>query len=70
MTDWGQLLVEVQAERGISTRQLSIRSGVARSTIKRFKHGGLPIRIDTFERLVAVLGYELDLLEMTPEERT
>jgi transcriptional regulator with XRE-family HTH domain len=63
VTQWRELLRELQAERGISTRQLAVTSGVDRSSIIRFSRGRATMRIDLFERLVAALGYELGLLD-------
>ncbi|KQS64521.1 hypothetical protein ASG39_11235 [Rhizobium sp. Leaf371] len=64
MTDWRQIIRDLSKEKKLSIRKLSIQSGVARSTIKRFlSKKAYPIRIDNFERLLVPLGRELDAFE-------
>jgi transcriptional regulator with XRE-family HTH domain len=59
---WGQLILQLRTERGLTQRDLSAMARVARSTLVSIEIGRVPGRIDAIEKLLAVFGYELDAI--------
>lgn len=60
---WGGLVQSLREERGISQRVLSERARVNRSTLRRIESGKTSGDIQTMERVLGYLGYELEALE-------
>ena len=56
---WSKDLGELRREKGLSQRQLAELAKVNRTTLRAIEDGTSPIPIDVYERLLAVLGYEL-----------
>jgi transcriptional regulator with XRE-family HTH domain len=50
--------------RGLSQRQLAIRSGTTQTAISRLENDELSPRVETLQRLLLVMGYRLDLAAM------
>lgn len=61
---WGDLVRQLREEHGLSQHKLSLKSGVARSTLRRIEQG-IPVvlGIDAIESLLGFLGYELDAIK-------
>ncbi len=59
---WGQLILQLRQEQGVSQRQLSAGSLVGRSTIRCIEKGQSKGDIYTIEKLLMYLGYELDAI--------
>jgi len=59
---WGQLILQLRQEQGVSQRQLSAGSLVGRSTIRCIEKGQSKGDIYTIEKLLGYLGYELDAI--------
>lgn len=59
---WGDLILQLRQEQGVSQRQLSAGSLVGRSTIRCIEKGQSKGDIYTIERLLQYLGYELDAI--------
>ena len=59
--DWAKIVDDIRRDKGVSQRQLARASGLGRSTIRRILvYGGTP-RVDDLDRILNVLGYELDV---------
>lgn len=63
MTPWASIVRDILREERISVRRLSDVSGVARSSLKRFLRGETMLQSDNLERLLNVLGYEIDCVQ-------
>jgi ribosome-binding protein aMBF1 (putative translation factor) len=61
LTNWGELVRDIREEQGLSQRELSSLAGVNRNALRRLEKDESPGAIDVLERLVHILGYELDL---------
>jgi transcriptional regulator with XRE-family HTH domain len=59
---WGDLIRDLRAEQRISQRQLSRLAQVNRSTLRRIEQGTARGEIAVLERLLSMLGYELEVL--------
>lgn len=59
----GERLKNLREERGISQREMTIRSGVAQKTISRIENGIDSPRLGTFLKLLEVLEVEVELVE-------
>lgn len=59
---WGDLILQLRKEQGVSQRQLSAGAEVGRSTIRCIEKGQSKGDIYTVEKLLAYLGYELEAL--------
>lgn len=59
---WGQLIRKLREEQGVSQRVLAARTDVGRSALRRLEGGGAPGGIDSIEKLLHYLGYELDAI--------
>jgi len=61
---------EVALQKGISQRQLFLRSGVDITTIRKIFHNpGTVITVETLARLARVLGVDVsELIESAPDE--
>ena len=57
---WGPLIRELRTQQKISQRQLSEATRVNRATLRKIEAGTTPGDIDSMERLLHYLGYELD----------
>lgn len=62
---WGGLIAQLREEQKISQRTLAARAKVHRATLRRIEDGSTSSDIDTMERLLNYLGYELEALERT-----
>ena len=51
----------LRTEQKISRRTLSIHSGVSKGAIEYFENGKGDITVSNLERLLKVLGYEIDI---------
>lgn len=60
--NWGRLIKELRAETGISQRKLASKSSVSRSTLARLERGSTHGFVTDVEKLLAALGYELDVM--------
>lgn len=65
---WGNLVVSLRDEQGISQRQLASRAKVNRSTLRRIEEGTARGDIDIMERLLKYLGYELEAVTTMSKE--
>lgn len=59
---WGAEVRRIRGEQRMSQRRLARLAGVDRSCLLRFENGESRGNIDLIERLLAVLGYELDMM--------
>lgn len=67
---WGSLVMSLRTEQNISQRQLASGAKVNRSTLRRIEEGSARGDIDTMERLLMYLGYELEAMtSASVEER-
>lgn len=67
---WGKLVLSLRCEQKVSQRQLSAGAKVNRSTLRRIEEGSGG-DIETIERLLDYLGYELDAMSRdSVQERT
>jgi transcriptional regulator with XRE-family HTH domain len=57
----GEFIAEVRRRHGISQQQLAIRAGTTQSAISRLEQGARSPSIATVERLLLVMGEQLDL---------
>lgn len=57
----GGLIRERRRTHGLSQAQLALRSGTTQATISRLEHGGVSPSVSTLERLLGVMGEELEL---------
>jgi len=60
---WGELIRSLRTEQGISQRVLAEGAHVNRSTLRRIEAGKTAGEIDTIERVLGFLGYELEALD-------
>ncbi|WP_320199886.1 helix-turn-helix domain-containing protein [Agrobacterium sp. rho-13.3] len=63
-TDFAKLVREIMIENGLSQRGVTAAADVNRSTFRRFLEGGNTIDMDKLERILAVMGYELDIVRI------
>jgi transcriptional regulator with XRE-family HTH domain len=59
---WGQEIAPIRHDQKMSQRRLARLAGVDRSCLLRFENGESRGNIDLLERLLGVLGYELDMM--------
>ena len=59
---WGREIARIRHDQRMSQRRLARLAGVDRSCLLRFENGESRGNIDLLERLLAVLGYELDMM--------
>ena len=57
------MLREIRRERGMTICELADRSGLHRNTVQRVEIGG-GVSLSNFELMLAVLGYEIEIMEM------
>ena len=60
---WGTLIHDLRSERGLSQRRLADEAQVNRSTLRRIEEGTARGDIDVIERLLTLMGYELEALD-------
>lgn len=63
---WGRIIRDIREERGISQRALAQLAGINRSSLRRIEHGVTGGQIDLIERMLSVLGYELEAHLVAP----
>jgi transcriptional regulator with XRE-family HTH domain len=59
---WGRQILDLRRQQGISERRLAAAARVPRDTLRRIQAGKSECAIETIERLVDCLGYELEAL--------
>jgi len=57
----GRLLKETRERHGLSQRRLARRAGTTQAVVSRIEQGRASPSVDTLERLLAAMGWELDL---------
>lgn len=62
---WGQLVLKLRIEHKMSQRELADRAKINRTTLRRIEEGQSVGDIDSIERLLGVLGHELDALSVS-----
>lgn len=67
-TFWGKLIRQLRAEHGVSEREISKRSHVARTTVRKIEAGTGRPTVPQIEALLGVFGYELDAFPRHKEE--
>lgn len=65
---WGELIRRLRIEQGVSQRVLADRAQVNRNTLRRIEAGKTSAEIDTMERILDYLGYELEAMEQVSRE--
>ena len=60
-TNWYQIIEDIRREKGISQREVMRRAGVTRSRFRHAMGAGGALRITDIDRILNVLGYELDV---------
>lgn len=63
-TDWAKLVREVMTENGLSERGVTLEAGVCRTSFRKFM-AGHTIDMHKLEKVLAVLGYELDIVRIS-----
>jgi transcriptional regulator with XRE-family HTH domain len=61
MEQIGQLLKETRERHGLSQRRLARRAGTTQAVVSRIEQGRASPSVDTLERLLGAMGWELDL---------
>lgn len=62
-TNWGLLIRDLREEQNMSQRELCIRAKVNRMTQRKLEAGQWPhTQFDHVEKVLSVLGYELDAM--------
>ena len=64
----GEMIERIRKERGITQAELAEKSGIDKGTIWRIE-GGLMPRIETLSKILAVLGYSFEVVEVPAEAR-
>ncbi len=59
---WGDLVLSLRKEQKISQRRLSVGAKVNRSTLRRIEEGDGSGDIETIERILNYMGYDLEAL--------
>lgn len=59
-SEWPKIIEDLRREKGISQRALARVAGVCRSKLRRAYKSGGRIGIYEVDRMLNVLGYELD----------
>lgn len=63
MTDAGQIINMCRRSVKWSMMKLSVESSVSQSTILEIEHGRRGCRVETFEKLLDAMGYEMEILK-------
>jgi transcriptional regulator with XRE-family HTH domain len=70
MSQWPTIVKQLMAERNMSERQLCIRAGVWRNSLRSFLHGDGRITVGLLDRVLAAFGYQLAAISYAEGERT
>lgn len=62
----GEFVRAARRRAGITQQQLAIRAGTSQAAISRLERGGPSPSIDTLDRLLRVMGRQLELRDATP----
>ncbi|MBS0237082.1 MAG: helix-turn-helix transcriptional regulator [Proteobacteria bacterium] len=60
--EWASIILQIMNEAGISQRELSRRTGVGRSVIRRFMSGKVSPTLADLEMILDVFGYDIDAI--------
>lgn len=59
--DLGSELARIRVAAGLSQAELAERAGLRQSNVARIENGSSMPRVDTLQRILAPLGYHLDI---------
>jgi transcriptional regulator with XRE-family HTH domain len=59
---WHEFVKEVRASKKISQRALAREAAIDRNTLRRLEDGDPSIGLTSLEKVLSVLGYELDAI--------
>ena len=62
----GQIIRKRRIANGLTQAQLAIRSGSTQAAISRLEHGEISPTFETFERILAAMGEEAELVVRRP----
>ena len=62
-TFWPDLVRTLRRDRGMSQRALSDLARVPRNTLRKIEDGDAVASVHTMERILAVLGHELEVMK-------
>lgn len=66
---WGGLVAQLRREQKLSQRQLSEKTSVGRTILRRLEMGSTQMSVENFERLLDYLGYELEAMQKDVQVR-
>jgi transcriptional regulator with XRE-family HTH domain len=61
MDMWAEVLVSTRRRHGISQDRLARRAGTTQAVVSRIERGLVSPSVETVQRLLAAMGWELDL---------
>lgn len=59
---WGKLIRQLREEQKLSQRLLCVRAHINRQTLRKIESGEIAGSMDTIERALHYLGYELEAM--------
>ena len=68
MFDEGEVLKECRRARGVTVKDLSLRTGVNRKTISNIENCGVTTTVRTYVKLLDALGYDFDVFRKDVKE--
>jgi len=67
LSDIGNKVKELRKEKGINQEELAKAAGISRNTLSKLENGYIAnISIVTFDKVLNVLGYQLDIKIVNP----
>jgi transcriptional regulator with XRE-family HTH domain len=67
LSDIGNRVKELRKEKGIKQEELAKAAGISRNTLSKLENGYIAnISIVTFDKVLNVLGYQLDIKVVNP----
>jgi len=67
LSELGERIKTLRKERKLSQEELAKRAGISRNTLSKLENGYIAnISIVTFEKVLNILGYQIDIKQNNP----
>lgn len=63
----GELIRDARRDAGLTQQQLALRAGTSQAAISRLERGGPSPSVETLDRLLRVMGRQLDIRVQVPD---
>ncbi|WP_024787501.1 MULTISPECIES: helix-turn-helix domain-containing protein [unclassified Lebetimonas] len=67
LSDLGKIIKKLRKEKNLSQEELAKKANISRATLSKLENGNLTkISVATFDKILGILGYTIDIKPKNP----